>query len=115
VLVRQRPAGVVNAHLWEFPNIEVATGSPALPALLRDHLGLTASHTTPLCTVKHSITRYRITVEAIIVGLANKSARPPGGSRWVAIEKLDQLAFTSAHRKLLHAFVAHRAEPVPAS
>ena len=25
-LVRQRPAGVVNAHLWEFPNVEVAAG-----------------------------------------------------------------------------------------
>ena len=23
-LVRQRPAGVVNAHLWEFPNVEIA-------------------------------------------------------------------------------------------
>ncbi len=22
-LVRQRPAGIVNAHLWEFPNVEV--------------------------------------------------------------------------------------------
>ena len=22
-LVRQRPAGVVNAHLWEFPNVEI--------------------------------------------------------------------------------------------
>ena len=26
-LVRQRPEGVVNAHLWEFPNIEL-NGSP---------------------------------------------------------------------------------------
>src|SRR5439155_27108515 len=25
-LVRQRPDGVVNAHLWEFPNIEGALG-----------------------------------------------------------------------------------------
>ena len=22
-LVRQRPAGIVNAHLWEFPNVEI--------------------------------------------------------------------------------------------
>ena len=30
-LVRQRSAGTVNAHLWEFPNVEVAAG--ILPAV----------------------------------------------------------------------------------
>ena len=26
-LVRQRPAGVVNAHLWEFPNVEIPSAN----------------------------------------------------------------------------------------
>ena len=31
-LVRQRPAGVVNAHLWEFPNVEIDPNQSSSPA-----------------------------------------------------------------------------------
>ena len=90
-LVRQRPAGVVNAHLWEFPNVEIDSGRSSSGQSVRsyparalsrltsaatiqepDHriasaaeqLGFKPYKLTPLCTVKHSITRYRITLEA---------------------------------------------------
>ena len=64
-LVRQRPAGVVNAHLWEFPNAEV-NGSSA-KEVFKSIFGLAPPALQPLCTVKHSITRYRITLEAFHV------------------------------------------------
>jgi hypothetical protein len=56
----------------------------------------------PFCTVKHSITRYRITLEAyraeMIYGTRGTG---PSDGRWLTLAELDGLAFTSAHRKIL--------------
>lgn len=105
LLVRQRPAGVVNAHLWEFPNLEVAPEtSPAIAA--RKLLGQAPSQFVPCSTVKHSITRYRITLEAY---RARFSGAPTcGGGVWLSPLRLRQLAFTAAHGKVLkQAFSEH--------
>ena len=101
VLVRQRPAGVVNAHLWEFPNIEMPDGlKPALAA--KTPFGFPLTGLEELYTIKHSITRYRITLKAfraaIKPGQARKAARQ--GS-WLSLAELHSLAFTSAHRRIL--------------
>jgi A/G-specific adenine glycosylase len=155
-LVRQRPAGVVNAHLWEFPNVEIAPNQRSSPAK-RDEsahysckksqsrltstlrsiatedgsaatvqepdleiiraaksLGMGAPVLQPLCTVKHSITRYRITLEAFRVQLGGRSsttpknfgtrrARPSETSVWLTPAQFRPLAFASAHKKLASA------------
>ena len=120
-LVRQRPEGIVNAHLWEFPNVEVGArvGDPQHSAA--KELRLTIAATKPLCIIKHSITRYRITLEAWRAELAVPSAgapasdptrigsitsntpgrRPALQGRWLTPKQLHQLAFTSAHKKIL--------------
>ena len=86
-LVRQRPAGVVNAHLWEFPNIEILTdGKAPNPFILDD--------SKPICRIQHSITRYRITLE---VFRANGS----GEGDWKTMTELKRLPFSSAHKKIL--------------
>jgi len=142
-LVRQRPAGVVNAHLWEFPNMEVAAGilpavepgfqpggrnagkfepvkisrkipggrmppstaggtpTATLLAHAAKNLGLELHNAKPLCTVKHSITRYRITLEAFAARL-QKTSKSIGGI-WLTPAQMRPLAFTSAHRKVLGA------------
>ena len=89
-LVHQRPAGVVNAHLWEFPNEEIAA-----PADSRQFVVTTDAK--PLCTIRHSITRYRITLAAWPAKLASKVA----SGVWHTLAQLDKLAFNSAHRKVL--------------
>ena len=55
--------------------------------------------TKPFCTLKHSITRYRITLEAWRAELENSSTKIPG--RWLTPAQLHRLAFTSAHKKIL--------------
>ena len=127
-LVQQRPTGVVNAHLWEFPNVEIidAPSSRPSPPLgekvaegrLRGNaptadsfdqvktkfqrlLGVKPKTVHPLRTVKHSITRYRITLEAFSISLAKRPAKTTG--RWLAPEEFDSLAFSSAHKKLASA------------
>jgi A/G-specific adenine glycosylase len=111
-LVRQRPAGVVNAHLWEFPNVEIAGTNGSLPEACAS-LHLEPRSLKPLCTVKHSITRYRITLEAyraeIAEGRVTRVPEKKDGARrahpsqgvWLTPAQLDKLAFTSAHRKIL--------------
>jgi A/G-specific adenine glycosylase len=117
-LVRQRPAGVVNAHLWEFPNIELNGAPLNSSATARKLLGFTPKDVKPLCTIKHSITRYRITMEAF------RAAAPPAfkvgqscrsapssrharsardETRWLSLSELQKLSFPSAHKKILKA------------
>ncbi|HSY20052.1 MAG TPA: A/G-specific adenine glycosylase [Candidatus Acidoferrales bacterium] len=100
-LVRQRPAGVVNAHLWEFPNFE-ANGKPMKPGdLFKTQFSVSAPELSPLCTVKHSITRYRITLQAFHVRV--RKATPTANGAWFSPKELDSLAFSSAHKKLASA------------
>ena len=127
-LVQQRPAGVVNAHLWEFPNVEITDAPSSRPSppvgekvaggRLRGNASAPDSLDTvtiafqklfdvkpkavrPLGTVKHSITRYRITLEAFSVSLAKRPTSANG--RWLAPGEFDSLAFSSAHKKLASA------------
>jgi len=145
-LVRQRPAGVVNAHLWEFPNIEIVarlsepqharlqsnarktpannntrtrcgSGDPRSESVTKaatQALGFTPKELTPLCTVKHSITRYRITLEAFRVLFGGSASAKPGNFKlgrrgtppsklgiWLTASRLQQLAFSSAHKRIL--------------
>jgi len=100
-LVRQRPAGVVNAHLWEFPNLELSPDDSDLERAARRVLKIRPNRLEPLCTVKHSITRYRITLEAYRVVTDHAAGISAGNGRWLDRRRLEQLAFTSAHRQIL--------------
>ncbi len=150
-LVRQRPAGVVNAHLWEFPNVEIGarlsepqharsqsaareipvidgarmccgSGDPRSKAVANaaiQALGFTPKELTPLCTLKHSITRYRITLEVFRVHLGGTSCTSPHkkmGRRvtppsevgvWLTPAQMRELAFTAAHKKILRSAPHH--------
>jgi len=103
-LVRQRPEGVVNAHLWEFPNVELKPDA-TLASVAQD-LRLWLESPQPFCVVKHSITRHRITLEAFrakrMKGTLSKDCR------WLPLEELQKLAFPAAHRRILKTVLAAR-------
>ena len=101
LLVRQRPAGVVNAHLWEFPNLELSPADSDLEQAARRVLKIRPRRLEPLGTVKHSITRYRITLEAYRVVIDHGARISAGKGRWLDRKQLGQLAFTSAHGRVL--------------
>jgi len=99
-LVRQRPEKVVNAHLWEFPNHET-TGAPTdAREVLNSEYALVVPAPEKLCTIKHSITRYRITVDAYQFSLKTAPAKIPG--HWKTPAQMQTLAFTAAHKKILN-------------
>ncbi|MBW8865648.1 MAG: A/G-specific adenine glycosylase, partial [Verrucomicrobia bacterium] len=100
-LVRQRPEKVVNAHLWEFPNVETNGNKVDVGGIFKTEFGLPAPKPAKLCTLKHSITRCRITVQAYHIRLDTKQM--DGHGVWKTPAQMDKLAFTAAHKKLASA------------
>jgi A/G-specific adenine glycosylase len=103
-LVRQRPEGVVNAHLWEFPNIELNGILSDATVAARELLGVVPKDLKSLCTIKHSITRYRITVEAFraeVSTSASNRLKAELQTEWLPPAELHKLSFPSAHKKIL--------------
>jgi A/G-specific adenine glycosylase len=96
VLVRQRPGGVVNAHLWEFPNFELTGASGASRELAAKRLGCQPKSLKLLCTIRHSITRFRIRLDVYETAAATTLS-----GRWCTRGELEQLAFPSAHRRII--------------
>ena len=91
-LVRQRPAGVVNSHLWEFPNAEHnESGAGKLFRVIDSE---------PICRIRHSITRYRILLEAFHAEPKDNTA-----GEWKTLSQLRRLPFASAHRRILNALI----------
>jgi hypothetical protein len=50
--------------------------------------------------VKHTITRYRITVDVFRVEVGTKKLPGSIGTTWAGPDELERLAFTSAHRRI---------------
>jgi A/G-specific adenine glycosylase len=100
ILIRQRDADAVNGLLWEFPNIEVRSSRADAGRAAQDLFGVRARVLEPLCTIRHSITRYRITLDVYVAAGLNGAAKRVGG-RWVRVSEALQLSFPSAHRRIL--------------
>lgn len=97
-LVRQRPAGTANGHLWEFPGGNLNGADVA--TLARSILKVRPGGMSHLLTVKHSITRFRITLDAWELHFNNGRLPVLPAGAWVTRTELDRLALPSAHRKI---------------
>jgi len=107
VLVVQRPDGGRWGGMWELPHCEVApaqTPARAAAALLAQ-LGLRAKLGPELATVRHSVTRFRITLvclEAVLRGGTFRPGAYPTG-RWVAPARLAEFPLSRPQRRLAQA------------
>jgi A/G-specific adenine glycosylase len=101
-LVRQRPAGQLNANLWEFPNFELGPGQSDMIKLARISFGVSVTQLAQLGAIKHSITRYRLTLQVWRgkAGRVAASKSQPAG-RWLTLEQIHALPFAAAHRKII--------------
>jgi A/G-specific adenine glycosylase len=109
-LVCQRPQKVVNARLWEFPNVEVTGGNVGHLEVARSVLKMRPASLTPFCTIKHSITRFRITLEVFRTKLKHRRAATGKGGVWLTLNQMEPLAFASAHRKILGKLLANNCD-----
>ncbi len=85
----------------EFPNVEVGGRTGELRQLAGNLLGARPSAIEPLQQVRHTITRYRITLDVFRAEFADGLPGTIPQGRWCSPAELDKLAFPSAHRKIL--------------
>ncbi|MBI2948133.1 MAG: A/G-specific adenine glycosylase [Verrucomicrobia bacterium] len=105
-LVRQRSSGEINAYLWEFPNLETNSPVSKVQSVAHRCLGFRPRSIQPFCVVAHTIMRHRIRLE-VFTGTTNGPWTGQGrNARWCTLKQLHQLAFPSAHRKILQALEA---------
>jgi A/G-specific adenine glycosylase len=105
-LVRQRPRGGLNAELWEFPNLEISPERAEPIRSARKLLGKKILSIKPLGVIRHSITRYRITLEIFWAKLPSQRVTPGPRHRWCTRSDLQQLAFSRAHRRIIDRFAS---------
>ena len=94
VLVRQEEEGKVMGGLYEFPYVD--RGSEW-------KLRMKMEKTTDLPLVKHSFTRFRVTLFPAIWKAFH--ARKVSGYQWVSVEDLLSFPFSSGHRRVLKEFL----------
>ncbi len=110
LLVQQRPSGVVNAGLWEFPQLELTDPTVEGRSAAAGWLKLKPARFDLLPAIRHSITRYRIHLEVVRARLGRPRVPVEGkASRWVTPAELDHLTLTAAHRRIAR-WVAPTAE-----
>ena len=100
--VRQRDVSDVNGGLWEFPSEERTESGASLDpqSVGRRWFGDGLEEWRELGSVRHSITRFRMTQHAFAARLKRMNRRAETVGRWMSLAELDRLAFTAAHRRI---------------
>ncbi|MBS0654278.1 MAG: A/G-specific adenine glycosylase [Verrucomicrobia bacterium] len=106
VLVRQGKKGQPCAGLFEFPYFETVP-SGLLPDVVEKRIAqdltLTASFQQYLEEQFHSFTRFRVTLYPKLFEVATN--KPVPGCSWYPLDKVDQLTFSSGHRRVLRSLL----------
>jgi A/G-specific adenine glycosylase len=107
VLVRCHPAGERWAGLWDFPRFPLVDESPrrAAERLGRDmaeQTGIKIVLGDPLATIRHSVTRFRITLDVYHARRDGGRLRSVDGGelRWLRPRELAELALSTTGRKI---------------
>jgi A/G-specific adenine glycosylase len=103
-VVQLPPSAPRWAGMWLFPVVELRSGEAAergAERALLEEIGVRASAEHQLGTVRHSVTRYRITLEVYECRALGAGARASGAlTRWATAADLAGLAMPAAHRRI---------------
>lgn len=107
VLLRQCAEGERWAGLWDFPRFELESEGPLfvheeLVAKVRDQTGIDIRPGALLKTIKHGVTRYRITLDCYEATFAKGRilAAKDNPMRWVPTPKLTELPLSTTGRRI---------------
>lgn len=106
VLVVCNPAGERWAGLWDFPRFELrgegtTTIEHELATNVAERTGLKVRLQRSFATLKHGVTRYRITLDAwLATSAGGRLARNAWTPRWVQLEELSELPLSTTGRKI---------------
>jgi A/G-specific adenine glycosylase len=120
VLLRHCQPGERWAGLWDFPRFAAAAAglddvalARQVPPKLHELAGLEVAPAIRLATLKHGVTRFRITLHCYETRCTSPAAKIPGGSslRWAPLNKLHDYPLSVTGRKL--ARLATQRRPAP--
>jgi A/G-specific adenine glycosylase len=102
ILIVQRPARGLLGSLWKFPGGILNPGEipeEGLARIVREELGIDIGIGSPLASVKHAYTHFRITLTAFSCTLREGiPAGPPW--RWAGVDEIEGLPFSKADRMI---------------
>lgn len=102
VLLQLGGSGKVMAGLYEFPYFSAEKGGASLEAIrkkLESEFSIKAIQSHELQEVKHSFTRYRVTLYPKVFTVSRKTAIP--GLIWHPLASREKLAFSSGHKRII--------------
>jgi len=105
LITKLRPDAPRWAGMWLFPNAEVGdneTPEAAVARALLSAVGLRGQATGLLCVVRHTVTRFRITLDAYRTSVSGGVAKALTVSEcaWKKPDELLDLAMPNAHRRI---------------
>jgi A/G-specific adenine glycosylase len=107
VLLVRCPPGGRWARLWDFPRFEVRSRRPAalrheLAEKLRKRTGLAVALGQCLKTLRHSVTRFRITLDCYEAEVVSAADRKPSATeiKWLRPAELEDYPLNATGRKL---------------
>jgi A/G-specific adenine glycosylase len=110
LVTKLRPDAPRWASMWLFPNAEVGAGETPQAAVARALLsavGLRGEATGLLCVVRHTVTRFRVTLDAYRTSVSAGVAKALTVSEfaWKRPQELTELAMPKAHRRIATALM----------
>lgn len=106
LLIRKVPSGEVMEGLYEFPYFEIcgSRNDPfELPQKVFERFQLSTSFVKILPKVHHSFTRFRVSLTPVFLQGGGEVEKP--SYFWMDVNRLNELAFSSGHKKILNHFL----------
>ncbi len=103
LLLRRVLKGEIMSDLHEFPYFEVnqkGISEKKFSQLLQQRMNLKAAIEKPLPQVKHSFTKYQVTLFPFLCSTGR--FQQIEGYQWVSFEEVGKLPFSSGHRRILY-------------
>ena len=117
VLIAKRPKGKSMAGLWEFPGGKFKQNESSEHCLHREineELGVTIHIDEKLMVIKHSYTRFRVTLHVFLCRIRSGQISPSQCDEWgwVKTEELDNYPFPASNVKIIKNLINHQPRAV---